>query len=88
MDQIGSVVSEKIFKIICIYLQKISKIHYVSTKPVARVIPYIKMDLLFKFQPFCEKCGIIGEVGVFYPYDLFIATVAMLDDWQDHLIKY
>jgi hypothetical protein len=41
------------------------------------------MDLLFKFQPFCEKCVIIGEVGVFYPYDLFIATVAMLDDWQD-----
>ena len=46
------------------------------------------MDLLFKFQPFCEKCGIIGEVGVFYPYDLFIVTVAMLDDWQDHLINY
>jgi hypothetical protein len=25
-----------------------------------------------------EKCGFIGSVGVFYPYVLFIITVAML----------
>ena len=46
------------------------------------------MDLLFKFQPFREKCGIIAQVGVFYSYELFIFRVAMLDDWQDHLINY
>jgi len=39
---------------------------------------------MFKFQ-FCwwKKCGFIGSVDVFTPYDLLIVTAAMLDDWEE-----
>jgi hypothetical protein len=34
-----------------------------------------------------KKCGFIGSVDVLTPYDLFIVTAAMLDDWQESLYK-
>jgi hypothetical protein len=48
------------------------------------------MELLVIFQllQFGETMWLYCYVGVFYLYDLFIVTTAMLDDWLDHLIKF
>jgi hypothetical protein len=31
---------------------------------------------------------VVGANSVFYPYDLFIATSDMVDNWQDHQIQF
>jgi len=42
-----------------------------------------KYNYCSNLSPLVVKCGIIGSVGVFY-YVLFIATAAMLVNWQGH----
>ena len=70
--------------LICIFLAKICKTFGVSAKPVTYIKPFIKIEVLFKFQL------IWWDIVTYWlcRYDLFIVTTTMLDDSWDHQIQF
>lgn len=66
----------------------IGKTHYVSAKPITCHIFHLNGIAIQILTYLVNKCGFISTVSVFYLYDLFKVTAAMLVHWWDHQIQY